>query len=291
MTFQDLASMEAWFYEYEEVLIIPYIEKNFEEASYEYQYNFMFKHLIFAKAIIEDDMLNNEQKIDELIDKIRFGKSKIICVVGSRGSGKTATALFLGEKAEEEGGHKRIYYVGEPEAKDIYPKYFVFLKSLDDIPNGAFALIDEAGIKYNARMFRTKDNMELTEKMVILRHKDITLVLLTQNLKLLDINIRRLADIIIYKMGSDYGMEKKGYGTSTTADNEKALIISRLKPRTKDESLVEYLSGAYSVYRKFNHPLPSFWNDELISKSFANYVKEKSPQQKKRENAEDLLNG
>lgn len=268
---QDIASLREWFRE-NETHIISYIESRFERVSHAYQFNLMLEHLIFTKAVIDDAKLTQEQKIDELIEAIKFGKSKIILVVGSRGAGKTASALFLAEAAHELGGHEIIYYVGEPAEKESYPKWIKFVKLLDDLPNNSYALIDEAAIKYNARKSRTSENMELTEKMVILRHKGITLVLITQNIMLLEINCDRLADIIIYKMSPDYGFRRKKGEMMTKMFRERMLIINRLRPRTKEECMAEYKSGAASVFRKFCTPLPSFWTDG-ISKSFKKFVK------------------
>lgn len=272
---EDYASMMEWFEENRECFIKPYIEQNFKPVSWEYEFNMMIDNLYFAKVIIEDYTRSNEEKLMELIDKIKYGKSKIITIVGARGSGKTAIALYLAEMAMIEGGHKKIFYVGEPENKEMYPAWFIFIKTIDEIPNGSFAIVDEAAIKYNARMFRSKGNVELTEKMVVLRHKDVSLLLITQHLQLIDVNIRRLSDIIIYKMGVSYGIMKTKGESLSKDDKQKMLIMNRMKPRNKEDALLEYLTGSFPIFRKIINPLPRFWDEEKISKSFANYEKKK----------------
>lgn len=269
---EDIAYLDEWYNENEQCFILPYIEANFARASWEYQRQYMKDNLLFTKQIIDNYNMSNEEKIYELMNKVSHGKSKIILIVGSRGSGKTATVLYIAEQNYLNENHKKIYYVGDPENKEVYPKYFIFVRSLDELPNGSFAVVDEAAIKYNARKSRTKDNMELTEKMVILRHKDINLLMITQNLSLLEINADRLADIIIYKMGSDYGIRKKRQQNLTTLDKQNMLIISRLRPRNKEHCMIEYRSGASNIYRSIINPLPTFWHDNLISKSFKSFV-------------------
>lgn len=278
---EDLAFLEYWFGESEDCFILPYIETNFHESSWNYQYWFMKKNLYFSKAIIDDYTQDTQEKLFDLIDNLRFGKSKIVMVVGARGSGKTATALYLAEEARNKGNHKTVYYVGEPENRKIYPAYFKFVKSLDELHPGSFAVIDEAAIKYNARNFKNKDNVELTEKLVILRHQDITLVLITQNISLIEINADRLADIVIYKIGSDYGIRKKRQMNLSDFDKQNMLIVNRLKPRVKEDCLIEYRSGAKNIYRTIVTPLPSFW-EEKVSKSFRNYkIESKQDEDKK----------
>lgn len=271
---EDYASMMEWFEENETCFIIPFIEQTFRQVSWEYELDFMREHLIYTKNIIEDFQMSDNEKLAELINHVYHGKSKIILVVGSRGAGKTATALYLAEQAKLLGGHRSIYYVGYPEYKEMYPLWFRFVDTIDKIPNNSFAIIDEAAIKYSARDFQSTGNKQLTEQMVIARHKDITLVLITQNIKLVDINVNRLADIIIFKMGSNYGLERRKGEIMTKEKKEQEIIVRRMKPRTKEECMVLYSSGSYPIYRRFKNPLPTFWDDEKISKSHRHYKKQ-----------------
>ena len=266
--------LNEWWEENEGCFIVPYIEQNFREVSWDHQFNLMQEFCYFARAIIDDFKMTDEEKMEDLVKALAKGKSKIVTIVGGRGSGKTATTLFIAEEVHKT-GHDKIYYVGNPEHREIYPPWITFVQNLDDLPFGAFGMVDEAAIKYNARRFMTSENMDLTEKMVVLRHNDITLLLITQNLELIELNIRRLNDIVIYKMSSEYGIKKKRGETITKMERERMMIRQRLKPRAKSEVMVEYLSGAFPVFRKFDHPLPSFWDEQKISKSFRNHKTKK----------------
>jgi hypothetical protein len=272
---EDVAFLEEWFYENEICFIMPYIETHFAEVSYNHQYWFMKEHLFFTKTIIENEKLTDEEKRNELVESVRRGKSKIVMVVGARGSGKTATALWLAEQVREKGGQKVIYYVGKPECAEYYPDWIKFVNDLDHLPENSFALIDESAIKYSSRRSMKNENVELSEKLVILRHQNITLVLITQNISMIEINIDRLADIIIYKMGTSYGIRKKKGDVLNKFWEEKMITLERLKPRNKDQVMVEYLTGSYSLLRSLTNPLPSFWDEERISKSFRGYGKDR----------------
>jgi hypothetical protein len=264
--YEDIASLEEWFFENEECFIIPYIEKNFKEVSFDYEFDFMKQHLFFTKIIIEDNAMTNDQKLRELYDNVSRGKSKIVIVVGMRGQGKTATGMLLLEELYNKALHNRFYYVGKPSDESEYPKWLKFCDDLDNLPNNSIAIIDEAVIKYSARRSMSGENVSLTEKMVILRHKGCTLIFMAQNLRMADTNIDRLADIIIYKKANKYGNEKD------KESEDIQLIRQRLKPRTKSQAMIEYrLSGKF---RSITHKLPSFWNEETISKSFKEFKKE-----------------
>jgi hypothetical protein len=269
----DLAYLRnQWWAENFHCFIMTYIQETYPEMSWQAQLNKMYNHLFFTKAVIDDSKMSNDEKQNEFIEALSHGKSKIVIVCGGRGSGKTGITLWTAEKEREVGRHKSVYYVGSPEDKDVYPSWIKFVKNLDDLPYGSLALIDEAAIKYNARKFASTENKDLTEKMVILRHQDITLIMLTQNLELIDINIRRLADIIVYKMAAEYGIKKRKGDLINKMEKEKMMIRNHLKPTNNREVMIEYLTGvSFSVFRKFENTLPTFWDDNKISKSFRSF--------------------
>jgi len=267
---QDTAYLSFWFDENEECFIIPYIEQNFHESSFQHQYEQMRQFLFFTKAVIEDYLLDNDSKIIELVDKLKYGKSKIIMIVGSRGSGKTAFALFIAELLHEE-GRRIIYYVGKPEFSEFYPKWIKFVDDLNKLPDNAFALVDESAIKYSSRRSMTTENVDLTNQLVILRHRGISLMLITQNISMVEVNVDRLADIFLYKLGSNYGIRHKKGSMINKFHQEKMMIFERLRPKIKEDCMIEYVTGSKSIFRKITNKLPTFWDDEKISKSYKGF--------------------
>jgi hypothetical protein len=266
---EDIASLENWFIENEDCFIAPYIEQNFKEVSWSYEYNFMMGHLFFTKVIIDNWDMSNEHKLKELFDELSYGKSKIVTIVGGRDQGKTAIALLISEELYNRNMHQVIYYVGNPANKEAYPSWIKFVNTLDELPNNVVAMIDEAALKYSARRFMSGENLDLTQKMVILRHNGCSLLFMTQHLKLYDINIGRLSDIVIYKPGANYGNEKE-----KESDDLKQIRI-RMKPRDKKDAMIEY--RIKNKYRTLTHGLPSFWDDEKISKAYKCYKKPEKP--------------
>lgn len=267
--FEDYASLEEWFEENETCFIIPYIEQNFKQVSWTYQYSFMRKNLYFSKKIIEDFALSNENKIKRILDMFSYGKSKIMTVIGGRGGGKTAFVMYLIEQLYKKNNHRQIYYVKKGDRPIWLPEWINTAQSMEDVPNKSFAILDETVLEYGSRNFYKDENKSFTERLVILRHKDISIVLITQHSKLIDINIRRLSDIFVYKMGADVEEAIK--------DEQRQLILNRLMPKNKETALIE-ISQTNSFFQ-IRTGLAEFWDDELVSKTYRDY----NPEQHKRE--------
>lgn len=266
---QDIAYLDYWFEENEQCFIIPYIEQNFHEASWNYEYNYMRQNLYFAKKIIQDYMLGNDEKITKLLNQFKHGKSKIITVIGGRGQGKTAVAMYCIEKAYKEGFAKKIYYIKQGERPEWLPNWINSAQTMEDVPNNSLAMLDETAIEYGSRSFWTDKNKSFTERLVVLRHKDISIFLITQHSKLVDINIRRLSDILIYKRGADIEQKKSenfGGGIQSKSKNQRFLILNRLMPKKPEESLIE-LRNTKEFYL-INTGLPEFWNEYNVSKTY-----------------------
>ena len=266
----NIAELEEWFYENETIYVIPYIEKKFNSTyAQEAEYNFMRQHLYFTKKIIKNSMLDNDTKFLKFLEMFAYGKSKICTIIGGRGSGKTALAMFVIEQLFEKGHQKNIYYVKKGERPEWLPSWIHSAQAMEEVPNKSFAVLDETVLEYGSRNFYSDENKSFTERLVILRHKDTSIFLITQHSKLIDINIRRLSDILIYKKGSNIEEEGK-------FDEERHLILNRLMPRKNTESLIEI--RFLNIFWVIETELPSFWDDNKVSKTFKDF----NPEQKKR---------
>lgn len=239
-----------------------YVEDNFPPESWHYQKSLMIEFPYFGNKILDNYELENDQKIEELLEKIAFGKSKIITIIGGRGQGKTALAMFLIEEAYQRKFHKNIYYIKKGERPEWLPAWIHSAQTMEEVPNNSLAMLDETAIEYGSRNFWKDENKSFTERLVILRHKDISLILVTQHSKLVDINIRRLSDIIIYKKGADFDM-------SDRKQDERDKIRRRLIPRVISQALIEIKND--QKYYLISTPLPEFWDDQAVSKTFRGF--------------------
>jgi archaellum biogenesis ATPase FlaH len=185
--------------------------------------------------------------------------SLIMLITGKRGSGKTALGFkFLDVIA----GKRNAFYLGEGKL----PSFIKKVSDVKDVKNDSVLLVDEAAISYSSRNSMKKANKVLSEIMVIARHKNLSLIIITQNSAMIDLNVVRLTDTIIFKEPSllQARFERKSIkDLFEKADKE----FKKVKDGNK-KSLFYVLDDEFEGMLGSN--LPDFWSDKL-SKSFSGY--------------------
>lgn len=224
--------------------------------------NFFFQNAIQGKVILNDYSKSNGEKQQEVGKIFINGKSKIVFIVGARGSGKTATAIKFAEIVNFE-INRPIFYVSETIDEKVLPRWMKKIKRLDDMPKGSFGIIDESAIQYNSRRAMESKSKSLGEQLAIARHRDLFLIFITQHMAMTDTNVDRLKDLVLWKMSNDYSFGSRGKQTQEGKFWSK--VRNMMSPRSKDECLFEY--PAMRRFIHFTHQLPDCWSDEL-SKSW-----------------------
>jgi len=190
--------------------------------------------------------------------KIIQADSKIGIILGARGSGKTAFGIKFLENLYAK-TKKRCYTMGFN--KEDMPAWIHVIEDIQQIRNNSFILIDEGGVLFSSRDAMTRANKVLSDLMLISRHKNLSILFISQNSSNLDIDILRQADYLVFKQSSllqlDFERKKiKELYTSVQQDFEKY----------KDVKGVSYIYS--DLFRGFvSNPIPSFWSVN-ISKSF-----------------------
>ena len=259
------------------MLIQRYLQTFYSPYDWSVIKNFFWNNPIQARVILDDFSKTNEAKLNIVIDIFLKGKSLIIYIVGGRGSGKTATAFMLVEVIHRNNPSRRIYYIGDGVNKQVLPSWCYFEQDIRKAPDGCVAILDESGIQFNAREYQDKDNIDMSKLLMIARHKDMSLIFLTQHTSLSDTNIQRLRDLVIWKMSNDYTPAEKG----TTRSKEHQFwkkVRQMMMPRTKEECLFEYPMQRRFIH--FSHQLPDCWTEQL-SKTWKGRVFEKKIEVKK----------
>lgn len=205
---------------------------------------------------------------DAFEKKLMKSDSTIGLVLGARGSGKTAIAVKLLENIYAK-TKKTCFALGFKE--EDMPIWIDVVEDIKDIKNNSFVLIDEGGILFSSRRSMAEPNKLLSELMFIARHKNMSIIFISQNSANLEINAIRQADYLVLKTSS---------------------LLQKDFERTKIKDIYESLSEKFKQYKKIRgityiysdefmgfveNPLPSFWTKK-ISKAFN---KEKDTEEEK----------
>jgi len=179
-------------------------------------------------------------------------------IVGARGSGKSAFGIKFLENFKIK-GNKKIYAMGFKE--NDMPDWIEIVTDISQINNDSFVLIDEGGVFFSARKAMSNANKILSELILIARHKNISILFISQNSSNLEINILRQADYLILKPSS---LLQKDFERKT---------IQKIYEKAKKgfDKFKNYEGLTYIYSQNFSgfvsNPLPSFWSTK-ISKSF-----------------------
>ena len=188
----------------------------------------------------------------------------VVIVLGKRGSGKTALGYRILEFNRFKG---EPYVFGIPaKTRKLLPDWIGIAKDLADIPNGSILLLDEAQLFFSSRNSLNAKNKEITRIVTLSRQKQLTLVFVSQEVRLLDKNIASQADVIIFK---EPGMMQLKY------DRSEVLEIAKLAREDFDKIKISSRKKWAYVYSESTNftglvevSLPTFWSNKL-SNAFA----------------------
>jgi len=186
--------------------------------------------------------------------------STIGIIIGARGTGKSAIGLKILENMKSL-SKKKFYAMGF--SQDDIPDWIKSVNTLDELKNNSFVLIDEGGILFSARQSFSDANKLLSELLLIARHKDLSVIFISQNSANLEINAIRQTDYLILKPSSLLQM-----------DFERKKIKEIYEEVQESFNKHKRIKGLTYIYCEefqgfVSNPLPSFWSNN-ISKSFRN---------------------
>lgn len=263
-----------------------YLQNYYTPYDWKLVKNFFRENPIQAKHILRDFLKINDAKVNYIINFIINGKSKILIINGGRGSGKTCLAMNLADRIHNHDDKIRIAFVGEDLDEDAFPDWIKIIESAEKIKN-AIVIIDEASIKFSSRRSMEDSNVALSQLVAISRHQNLTIIFLTQHLKLMDINAWRMRSAVFYLMGVDSFSNEK-----SKSDFHKTHLKMRLmmRPREMGECLFDL--SEFNRLFTFKFSPPEWWN-EKISKAFRDFnphesIIKKKIEKKKQEQQEKL---
>lgn len=192
------------------------------------------------------------------IENIYKSKSQIGIILGARGSGKTAFGIKFLENLYAK-NKKKCFALGFN--KNEFPSWINVVSDISLIENNSFVLIDEGGILFNSRSSMSNANKMLSQLIMIARHKDISILFISQNSSNLEVNILRQADFLVLKPSS---LLQKEFERKTIQKIYKK--AEEYFNRFKDKKGITHIYSS-NFLGFISNPLPSFWK-ENISKSF-----------------------
>ncbi len=137
--------------------------------------------------------------LDKFEENLYKKDSSVGLILGARGSGKSALGMRIAENFVSK-TEKNICTIGFN--KGEIPSYIKIIEDVEQIPNNSFVLIDEGGIFFSSRDFMNNANKLVSKLILIARHKDLSILFITQNSSNIDVNIIRQSDYLMLKPSS-----------------------------------------------------------------------------------------
>lgn len=186
--------------------------------------------------------------------------SLIVLIFGKRGSGKSALGFRLMENIHEKTGRKG-YVLGV--GQEVLPQWITSVESLEQVGNGGIVLVDEGALTFASRESMSGKNVALGKLLAVARHKDLTLLFITQNTGMIDKNVLSLADTLMVKQGSLLQQEMERPEIKKFYEKAESAFAGLEGDKKKYVYIIDSdFEGVVSL------GLPSFWSSK-VSKSRA----------------------
>ncbi|KXB04434.1 hypothetical protein AKJ48_02620 [candidate division MSBL1 archaeon SCGC-AAA261O19] len=161
---------------------------------------------------------------------------------------------------------RKCYGIGYTDA-DL-PQWIGKAGSLEDIPNDSVVLIDEAAILFFSREAMKSMNKTLSKLMSVARHKNLTLILITQSSAMVDLNVLRLADVLLFKEPS---LLQARFERKSLKDLFEK--VDTVFEEIEEEKVAHFYVFSDEYEGLVQYDLPYFWNDS-ISRAFKEFKAE-----------------
>ncbi|AMM53706.1 hypothetical protein TQ32_03845 [Pyrococcus kukulkanii] len=203
----------------------------------------------------------------------------VVLILGMRGAGKTALGHLLLELFSDQGCRKPAYIIGfPPHKRHLLPPWITPLDELY-FPDNSVVLLHEAHFYLHARRSMAEQNIEIDKLITVSRHKNVDIIVETQQSFRLDRNIVAEVDAIIFRvlelMQEKFErpevrwiteMAKKAFEPyiEEYVVKQDGKVIGRYR-RIKPEALKRAFVYGKNYVGMYPHdiPLPSYWNDEI----------------------------
>ena len=203
----------------------------------------------------------------------------VVLILGERGGGKTALGHLLLELFSDQGKRKPAYIIGFPMHKrHLLPDW---ITPLDEFyfPDNSVVLLHEAHFYLHARRSMEAGHLEIDKLLTISRHKNVDIIVETQQSFRLDRNVVAEVDAIIFRvpelMQEKFERPEVRWITKMAKEAFKPFVREAVVKKDGKviaryrEILPEAKKHAFIYSKKFvgmyphEIPLPSYWNEEI----------------------------
>lgn len=189
-------------------------------------------------------------------EKRLLNSSLIIAIAGRRGSGKSTLGFRILENICAKTSRK-AYALDV--SQEVMPAFIQSVSALEEVKNNSVLLVDEGALAFSSRNAMTKDNKALADLLAIARHKDLTLVLITQNTSMIDKNVLNLCDTLFLKEGSLL-QEKMERPVLRELYKQANREFNKLNNTERIKHFFIFDSDFEGLCQ---YELPSFWSDKI----------------------------
>ncbi|MFH0972056.1 MAG: zonular occludens toxin domain-containing protein [Candidatus Micrarchaeota archaeon] len=189
-------------------------------------------------------------------------KSTVGIILGARGTGKSALGMRILENVKAR-RNRKVAAMGFQ--KESMPGYIKAVGNIAEIENNSFVLVDEGGILFSARDAMRDANKVLSELLLISRHKDLSVLFISQNSANLDVNAIRQADYLLLRKSS---LLQKDFERKKIKEVYEGAQEYFERNADKKQTLTYVYSDEFRGF--VSNSLPSFWG-EKASKGFSGY--------------------
>jgi hypothetical protein len=182
-----------------------------------------------------------------------LNESLILAIAGRRGSGKSGLGFRILENIHAKTS-RPCFALGVKQT--VLPSWITSIEEINQVGNRGVVLVDEGAIAFGSRESMSKKNRSLGELLAIARHKDLTLIFITQNTGMIDKNVLNLCDTILLKEGSllQEKMERSVMKDMYTTANAALSDISAAERKPYCYVFDSEFEGLLQA------SLPSFWS-------------------------------
>jgi hypothetical protein len=190
-------------------------------------------------------------------------KSSIGIILGARGTGKSALGMRIIENVKAK-NNRPVAAMGF--LNESLPSWIKAVEKIKEIQNNSFVLVDEGGIIFSSRESMSDANKVLGELLLIARHKDLSVLFISQNSANLDINAIRQSDYLLLRKSSL--LQKDFERKKIQQVYEKAQPLFEEYGAEKQKITYIYSDEFEGL---IENDLPSFWS-EKASKAYKGFV-------------------